>query len=445
MKNSIPMPLKDSMPSDKLVMPVEEKKKAGFFSYLLIGVLVVSAIYGPDFPGFPLRPFTAASFVIIFFRALNDMKAEFRFFNATMYSDKIWKATLISTFVILFWSFVTLVWAENRYDTLVGITIWACEFSCIILCGEFTKNSKKAAIFTAQVYTIVLIITCGIGIYESFTGHYLKAGAKAAMDYNFAKNVFGLFRPSAHFLNINNYATFVQLALPMAFIATSEMKGKGVMNIIIMALVEMLILFGGSNTALLVFCITFTLYIFMNRKSMLTWVLLVSIIMAVIAFSAILLELFSDILSMSLYAQESQPRWQIWENILRVCREYYYMGISPNNSENLEFFVFGQAHNYFLSIFQDLGIIGITAYMYMFFSFLKNTFIVYRKGWGNATKYCLMFLIIFPLSTMCMAKMFGHYFYWMEFGIIYAYIKGVEEERTEKMFEFSESTTLEIL
>ncbi len=405
-----------------------KKHKISFWAYLFITVFVVSAIYGSELPGFPLRYFAVISFLTIVFRALYDVEAEFRFYNTITCSDRIWKAVLISAGVILLWSLVTMLWATSRIATAQGILIWVCELGCIIMAGEFIRG-KKRAIFAAQIYTIILVITCIIGIYESFTADYIKANIKEVSNIYASTNMFGLHRPYAHFYNINNYATFVQLGMPMVFIATSDMKWKGIINIIIMALAEAVILLGGSNTAMIIFAITFTLYVYMNRKSMLTWVLVFAVILAIISFSSILFELFSDVLSKNLYAQESQPRWQIWENILQVCKEYHYMGISPNNSENLEFFVFGQAHNYFLSIFQDLGIIGITAYMYMFFSFLKNTFTIYRKGWGEATKYCLMFLIIFPMSTMCMAKMFGHYFYWMEFGIIYSYIKGVEEEK----------------
>lgn len=130
---------------------------------------------------------------------------------------------LVFFWVLLLYALLSLLWVENRAESLSGSFLY-------LLTGVFIVTLIPAVVGkTAQLQALLRILTAcyiaaaALAIFEMFTGIYLFTQNPNAHLY---LNVYGLHFPYATFYNMNDYASFIVLSTPfVAFEIVEDLKG----------------------------------------------------------------------------------------------------------------------------------------------------------------------------------------------------------------------------
>ncbi len=395
-----------------------------FFVFILICASVcMSALFSIG-PMFPLRFVIIAFILIIFYKAFVFKKTVVVIQNSYYKTGKLYNLTSITFCVMMVIGFITLYWAYSKEHVVDDLITTASSFLCIYMVLFFVKT-KEDVVFASRVLVFNYIAYGIHGIYESFTGDYFN------LTYQFmavSKNVFGLFFPASIFYNINNFAIFMVLVMPICFIATSGLKRKGLWDFLLIAFGEAIIVLTGCNTALVLSCVVIAMYLFFNRNNKIFWIILLIIIMILILFSSVIESAFSQIIT---YSLEEENRLNIWQRAFEVSREYYFMGVGPGNSTIVNGLRPGKGmavHNYLLTIFEEYGIITFSFFVYWIYKLFATAVYYYRRTKDEFLKYVMIFVAIFLPSTLCASGMTGYYYIWIIFGLIMALTGCCEKE-----------------
>lgn len=355
---------------------------------------------------------------------------------------KLHKTSIVAFTAMMIAGFVTMYWAYNKIFVVIDIVTWITSFLCVAMCVT-TLKTKDDVIFASRVFIVNFLIIGGIGIYESFTGDYFNLTYDY---YTRHKNIFDMYMPASIMFNINNLAIFMVLSMPICFVGTEGLKGKQFWDFCLMVFGEVVAVLTGCNTALVIFCVVFLMYVYLNREKKSTGVIIVVVIMILIALSSIVVGVFNEILS---FAIEDEPRLDLWKNAFGVAKKYWFMGVGPGNSETVNVLYrtvnvaeTARAHNYFLTIFEEFGIVGFAFFAWWFVKFIYATFKIHGMAKNTPVKYGVMFIVTFLPSTLCMSSMIGYFYYWAEIGIFVA-MMGIVENKTEDFNQYLDSNRLD--
>lgn len=398
---------------------------------------ISSAVWGNSVDGialpvvgtlFPLRIAVVVYAIIIWYKTF--VLGEFIEVlpDSSRVYKKLHRTSVIAFTAMTIAGFVTLYWAYNKVFVIIDIVTWITSFLCIAMCIT-TLKTKEDVIFAARVFIVNFLIIGGIGIYESFTGDYFNL----AYDYYTRhKNIFGMYMPASIMFNINNLAIFMALSMPICFVGTEGLKGKQFWDFCLMAFGEFVIILTGCNTGLVIFCVAFLAYVHLNREKRTTGIIVVVVLMILIALGSIVAGIFNEVLSFSL---KDEPRLELWKNAFGVARKYWFMGVGPGNSETVNTIYrttnvanTARAHNYFLTVFEEFGIVGFAFFVWWFIKYIYATFKLNIMKKNTLLKYSLMFIVVFLPATFCMSSMVGYFYYWAEFGIFIAMMGIVDKD-----------------
>lgn len=350
--------------------------------------------------------------------------------NSPFRGPRLRNLTLYTFLVMMVTGLLTMYWAYNQMAVIVDLVTWVTSFACIAISLSFLKK-RENIIFAAGIYIINYLIIGGIGIYESFTGDYFNLPYEF---YTRQTNVFDLYMPASIMMNINNLAIFMVLSMPICFIGTTNLKAKGLIDLLLMAFGGFVIVLTGCNTALLLLCAVLLMYVIMDRKRKTAWLIIAVIAMILIAFGSVVANVFYELIN---YSAGNEPRLEAWKNIIGVSWKYYFMGVGPGNGTTVNILykvnstAVGAAHNYVLTVFEEFGFIAAIMFVFWLGKMIYNMIVVYRGSKDSLMKYALMFFIIFVPSTICMSTMVGYFYYWAEFGLLMALAEIVEKEQLE--------------
>jgi len=408
---------------------------------LFIIFFITSAVWGTAIDGipipmlgtlFPLRIAVLLFGVILLFRTY-VLKEDIVLYHGSPRPTKILRNVTSATLIIMMiCALMTLYWAYSSKRVIVDMIVWITSFMCIFMSLSFIKT-KEDVILASRIFVINILIIGGIGIYESFTGDYFDLSYEY---YLRQKNMFGLYKPASIMFNINNLSILLALSMPIAFIATTGMKGKLFWDFLLMAFAEFITVLTGCNTGLIILCVVLGMYLYMNRGKTSSLLLVIVVALIIIALGSMIGDIFSEIIN---FQAKNEPRFDIWRNSVAVAWRYKFMGVGPGNSlvvndlyKVTKTAVVSLSHNYLLTVFEEFGIIAFGFFVWWLIRLIYSLVDTYLKDKNDMIKYAIMFLIIFFPSSLCMSNMVGFYFYWAEIGIFMAYNEILENERYEK-------------
>lgn len=398
-------------------------------------LFVTAAVWGSSIPGisvfFPLRSLTLVFLVLMLYKALFLKKNPAIFSHSPDKNAGLRNTTVITFVIMLAVGFITLYWAYSKTAVIIDLVTWFTSFFCIFMSLTY-MGRRELLLLSARVYVINFIAIGAIGIYESFTGDYFNLMYEHYLNY---RNVFGTYMPSSIMLNINNFAIFIVLSLPVCFIATDGLPAKQLLDYLLMLLGEVIILLTGCNTALILSCVVFAMYVFFHRKR--GWTLVVAAVLVAVALTSlsVVANVFNEIAGFSV---GDEPRFAIWDNALGVSARYNFMGVGPGNSAivNLIYKTNLQSvsvnnHNYLLTVLEEFGVVGCAAFCFWLWRLYAVSFGSFRKRYDSINKYFIIFLVIYLPSTVCMSTMVGYYYPWLIFGMLMAHTARIEGEHNE--------------
>jgi len=407
-------------------------------SKFFIVFFMTSAIWGNSIDGialpvvgslFPLRIAILVYGVVIWYKTYVLSEYMEILPDSPLISKKLHKTSVVALGAMMLAGFITMYWAYNKIYVIIDLVTWISSFLCISMCLSFLKT-KEDVVFAARVFIINFLIIGGIGIYESFTGDYFNLTYDY---YTRHKNVFNLYMPASIMYNINNLAIFMVLSMPICFVGTEGLKGKQFWDFMLMAFGEFVTVLTGCNTGLVMFCVVFAMYVYLNREKRTTGLIVVTVIMILIACSSMVASVFNEILS---FSASNEPRLELWKNSLGVARKYWFMGVGPGNSQTVNVLFrtskiaeTSRAHNYFLTVFEEFGIIGFSLFAWWSVRFIYTVFKLHSYNKTSLLKYGVMFIVIFLPSTFCMSSMIGYFYYWAEIGIFISLAGIIENEK----------------
>ena len=406
---------------------------------ILILFFITSAVWGNAIDGislpaigslFPLRIAVIVYAVFVWYTSF-VLKRPVTVIHSGFSKAVGMRNTTLYTFVaMMITGFITIYWAHSTSAVIVHLVTWVTSFACIAISLSLLKTQENI-VFAAGIFVLNYLIIGGIGIYESITGDYYDLAYEY---YTRHKNIFGMYRPVSIMYNTNNLAIFSALSLPFCFIATTRFKKyKGLLDILLMGFSVFIIVMTSCNTALLLFCLIVGMYVFMNRERKTAWVIVWAVILLLMVGGSLLLNVFSSLMD---YSLDEEKRFEIWENALNVAWQYKLMGVGPGNStvvNGMNSSSVGTAHNFFLTVFEEFGIIGSGFFFFWLGKLIYNVFGIYRRTKDVLMKNAVMFCVVFVLSTFTMSTMINFYFYWAEIGMVIVMAELLEKDYIEKI------------
>ena len=392
---------------------------------LFILFFVSSAVWGNAVDGirlpvvgslFPLRIAVLLFAVIILFKTYIEREKIMILRSQNLRAYKFRNITLYCAAVMMVTGLITVYWAHDKTAVFVDLITWFTSFITIGMCLFYLKTHDDVR-FAAKVYVVNYLIIGAIGVYESFTGDYFKL----AYDfYTRQRNFLGLYMPASTMHNINNFAIFMVLSLPICFIATEKTKAKSLWDVLLIMFSGILTVLTGCNTALIILCMIILLYVVYHRDKKISWLIAFAIVMMLLIFGSIVGNIFNEIIH---FSAKDEPRFEIWKNAIDVSWRYKFMGVGPGNSGVVNGLYAENrmnattVHNYLLTAFEEFGIVGGGFFMFWVLRLIYDSFVTYFQTRHAWLKNSLIFFIIFLPATLCMSTMVGSYFIWAEFGI----------------------------
>lgn len=344
--------------------------------------------------------------------------------------DKIQKNTGIVLFIIVICgSIASAIYSINLPAWITYIVSFFIMISCMVFI-----NNKKELIFCEKVVFFAVISIMLIALYESFTGNYIKETYES---YAYQRNIFGLYKPSVAFANINNFGIFLTIMTPICCNAIENFKKHKNLIKIIFLMVDMFIIIctnsRGAIIGIILFIILHYRNIFQKYKIIYRGILIAFILI----FFMSMLD-YGFFKNKNTYSVEEEPRIEIWKKTLITIANSYYIGFGPGNIAiyNMDAdyynFDFGNPHNYFLEFLGDFGIIGFIAFIVWLYGIIKmdknkikteNDEKIKRK----AENYYIYY-IIFIISTITPSTMMTAQYIWLGFGFSLAFLSIYKKE-----------------
>ena len=297
-------------------------------------------------------------------------------------------------------------------------TLWGYFYRMfpLVLSALFLRSRE-------QLYTIILTMALSIGI---------------TAIYGVWQGVHGV-RALAFTSNAMILAGYLTLMIPLLFVTALEYPNINekvrlfLLGILVIAILAML--FNLTRGAWLAIAIFFAFYIFLgmkkNKKAIIP-LLLFTIMCSMLVIGN---PSFNDrVRSITDFTtnQSNAERLLLWESSWRIFKDYPLLGIGPGNFKKIynEQYIspeskvpnLGHAHNNFLHILAEQGILGCLAFCVMFIYFLYSGFNNYRKGFVlfKIFFFCTITLLIQGLTEFNFGDSAVIRMYWFILGIAQA-------------------------
>ncbi len=218
-----------------------------------------------------------------------------------------------------------------------------------------------------QKYILISFMIAILGLYESFTGHIVHVTAGS---YYYRKNFFGFTAPNTIFYNINDNAVFMSLSLFLMWVYAADKKEKWKYKALALVLYGVNVLMVFSRGAILSI-IAFLLLELLQTRQWNKYIMRIGIVVVTIALvSPFLIEggiVPGDI--------ASEGRYAIWINIISQIKSDFILGLGAGNISTIDVSSLSShivdAHNFFLEIAANYGIIGLASILSWYVGIMK--------------------------------------------------------------------------
>ncbi len=407
---------------------IGNEKNNKFISFFWI-CLISSALWGAALPGIDI----GVGYLYIF-RLLLPIFVLYIIFQSRF--DNIFnQSTLLICAIWLFYGFLALLWTPDTIASIKGLVNYFFGIFFMISIMVLLSDYKKIN-FTVGIIIINLLIFCGLGIIEAYTGTPFFGGYGNAV--GFITSI-GYYYPFGTFANPNDLIFCLLSFLPFIIIFISIKIRKKLVKYIIylffVGLFALMIILADNRMGFIVLPLIIILFIFFSLKKQYQFPILILTI--IFSFAIVLL----GYVDLSVISEEA--RVTIWKNILLNGWNFGFMGTGIGNSfyrlPNIDYVSIDwlmNPHFWFLEIFVEFGIIIFAMIMaWGLYIALKNLKLYqsisiseHAKKYSKAT---MVFMVVFtPLSVMS-ASISAMPNFWLLLGIVCA-ITNINYKKTIK-------------
>ena len=353
---------------------------------------------------------------------------DFYFQSKTKITLNLQKRDLVGIFLILFllWSVFSLFWADNFSFAFRKIIFWLNILPFYFVAQMFLKTKKdliilfKTLIYSSAFVAFIAILQFGLQFiyspYLVFNKWFLlfpflfgKTSAIAAMllSPNWLAHINNsvFMRSIGSFPDPNTFGFYLAFVIPTALLV-KEKYFKIIGGMLILAL-----LFTFSRGAYIGAIISLIVLLFLNLKfkikhenariKFFKFKALIILFFILCSFLLIISPIGERFFSSFDFQNKGvSERLEIWSQAVNVIKENPFLGVGIGNYvEKVDLFSEQRgyrspihAHNIYLQITAELGIIGLILYLAIFIFALKNlyclffilkekTILKYKKGW----------------------------------------------------------------
>lgn len=317
--------------------------------------------------------------------------------------------------IMLLYSTISLLWAENFSFSFSNGYMYLFSGVAIVVFITAGINSFKDLSILLRVFTVCYFITVILGILEIFTGKYLFTQNPVSLIY---QNGYNLYYPYGTFYNMNDFSTFVVMAMPFAaFQIISDIKGKaGKIIAVVMSAAGVFTVFN-ANARICYFAIALYVLVFIIAlatkkelrhylKPVIHYTMIFALIFIVLLITSVvkLNVLSSEMASISVKDHSADERATLYGAGLKMLGDYNFMGVGEGNSvplvakyTNLQPI---NLHSMPLRFLTEYGIIIFALYLLMLVSAAIKLFKYNSGGTREKTLACICFasLITFQLA-----------------------------------------------
>jgi teichuronic acid biosynthesis protein TuaE len=337
-----------------------------------------------------------------------------RFKRIKVNMDVSFKYVLVFIIMLLY-STISLLWVENiSFSFSNGYMYLFTGVTIVVFITAGINSFKDLSIFL-RIFAICYCITVFLGIFEIFTGVYLFTQNPSSLIY---QNGYNLFFPYATFYNMNDFSTFVVLAMPFAgYQIVSDIKGKvGKIVAVVMSAAGIFTVLN-SNARICYFAIALYIVVFIIAiaakkdlrhylKPVIRYTLIFALLfVALLMTSVVKLNVFSsEMSSISLKDHSVDVRGELYSAGLKMLADYNFMGVGEGNSVPLVAKYTSlnsiNLHSMPLRFLTEYGIIIFALYFLMLVSVSIKLFKYNSGGTREKILACICFasLITFQLA-----------------------------------------------
>ena len=294
--------------------------------------------------------------------------------------------TYIGLFAFVF-MIATLTSVTIRGSLIPGLfTVFIALFT-LVFSGSIT--SKKQIETTVKLFVAVGAAVSAYGIYQYF--FYNPASAGAWIDNDMFSDITN--RVYATLENPNVLGEYLLLIIPFAAacLLTAKTWPRRFFYLVLLALMLVCMMFTSSRGAWLGLLLAVAILVIMLDARL----LLVGIVALVVLYFALpdwIIGRFTSIGDMS--DSSTSYRVFIWLGTIAMLKDYWFCGIGPGNTAfNLVYPAYSfntvkapHAHNLYLQLLCDTGIIGLILFLLVILSFYRTVFSAFSRVRDRATK-----------------------------------------------------------
>lgn len=348
--------------------------------------------------------------------------------------------------VWLLYAIISIVWVESKVDAIRNVIFLFMGVSLIFFATYYLREKKDLIVlyWMWNVLTGCLIL---LGFWEHLTGHHLPVSKL------YGRNDIWLWhRPTGVFYNPNDYATFLAISFP--FMLGMIRYIKNVLTKIIGATGTIasfyLIAITGSRANIIAICLEVLFFLlFLTTLKQKLKILFTTLIGLVILRSILPINILSLLVSMELksftsYSETRVGSVAIRRNLAANCFGFLYptagLGVGAGN---VEYWMdnFAQhntrgilnAHNWWLEILTNYGIIIFMWYILIYSRFLIGLWRCWKKSnhWSEflISEILLLSVIGFIIASTSSSSVMAFEPNWMIFAFLVAFINQMQNTK----------------
>lgn len=329
------------------------------------------------------------------------------------------KTTICYTIFVVY-AIITLFWASDQKSGWMGVLSYLTT-ALIIIEIPILAHTQEDLIFICRICLINVLITCGLALYECFSGNFVFGYTSSVSISSWS--FMGMHSPIVQYNHPNNLSCALLLSYPFCIIALNKRKNRYKLILVLIAIAMITIFIASdSRLALIIFGVYFGLWALINGKGnrKIIWICVILLIGLFVA------TVFADNINTLFHTGMEEARPKIWENAFNNFLSSSGAGVGVGNAyianaaSASASYIGRPCHNQVLEILEETGIVGCTVWMIWFvllFKFVNeklksNNNLFTQNGW--------LFLILFIPMTVQQSSMLGSFTIWVLFGIVTA-------------------------
>lgn len=408
------------------------------------GTLVFSFALGPIHL-FPYRFLLVTTWILIIISILiNHGRLDLSYIKVKLYMKflAIW----------LGYAFVSMVWAADQMAALKNIIFLFTGISIIFFLVYYMRDINHFQ-YLYWIWISIFIVLIPVGLWEITTGNHLVVSNLIEEDRPWVA-----FAPTTVFVNQNDYAAFIVLAIPMIITAIrhySKLYIRVVGVLVLLCGLFLLIMTTSRSCYLALFTgLAFWFIFLLNlRKKLKTLALVISICGLIILASPVyvqdtLLLVQDQISSLSDVSGQSDDlgaavRPNLIKNALHFTAQTAGFGVGAGNAEyymdHYKIYPTGgitNVHNWWAEIAVNYGIFIFVGYVVLYITLIFNLWRAYKRLMNHTEKMIcealLVGLVSFFMASISSSSIIAFSPQWIFFGFALAFLNYTRIKASER-------------